>query len=128
MEARAGALGIASRAQLLGWRQDVAPLLASGDLLLHTAEYDGMPLAVLEAMAFGLPCAISETVYREIPFMDQNNSIRVSEDEAWIEVLRDRHELARRAKAAAQLAAVRFSTEAMAKAYEDLYRQFTAAN
>ncbi len=96
----------------------MAPLLASGDLLLHTAEYEGMPLAILEAMAAGLPCAVSETLHREMPFLDETNSIRLSEDDAGIEVLRDRSELARRAKAAGELAAARFSTEAMAAAYE----------
>ena len=119
-DARAAALGIAARAQRLGWRQDVAPLLASGDLLLHTAEYEGMPLAILEAMAAGLLCAVSEGLHHELPFLDDTNSIRVSED-AWIEILRDRPELARRAEAARHLAASQFSTDSMAAAYEALY-------
>jgi len=122
-DARAAALGIASRVQRLGWREDVAPLLASGDLLLHTAEYEGMPLAILEAMAAGLPCAVSESLHREMPFLDESNSIRLSDENALIEVLRHRDELSRRAKAAGELAAARFSTEAMATAYEDLYKQ-----
>jgi glycosyltransferase involved in cell wall biosynthesis len=125
-DARAAALGIAAQAQRLGWREDVAPLLASGDLLLHTAEYEGMPFAILEAMAAGLPCAVSETLHREMPFLDDTNSIRLSEDDAGIEVLRDRRELARRAKAAGELAAARFSTEAMAGAYERLYQELRA--
>jgi glycosyltransferase involved in cell wall biosynthesis len=82
-----------------------------------------MPLAILEAMAAGLPCAVSETLHREMPFLDESNSIRVSDDNALIEVLRDRDELARRARAAGELAAARFSTEAMATAYEALYRE-----
>jgi glycosyltransferase involved in cell wall biosynthesis len=120
-DAKANALGIASRAQRLGWREDVAGLLAGADLLLHTAEYEGMPLAILEAMAAGLPCAVSETLYREMPFLDDGNSICVSDDTALIAVLQDSGELARRAKAAGALAAAQFSTEAMAMAYEGLY-------
>jgi glycosyltransferase involved in cell wall biosynthesis len=126
-DARAAALGIASRAQRLGWREDVASLLASGNLLLHTAEYEGLPLAILEAMAAGLPCAVSETLHREMPFLDESNSIRVSDENELIQVLLDRPELARRAKAAGELAATRFSTEAMAAAYEELYKQRLAA-
>lgn len=122
-DARATALGIASRAQRLGWREDVAGLLPAGDLLLHTAEYEGLPLAILEAMAAGLPCAISETLHREMPFLDESNSIRVSDDNALIEILEDRLELSRRASAARELAAANFSTEAMATAYEALYKQ-----
>jgi len=120
-DARSAALGIASRAQRLGWREDVAALLGSGDLLLHTAEYEGMPLAILEAMAAGLPCAVSETLYREMPFLDESNSICVSDETALVAVLGDRPELARRARAAREMAAERFSTEAMAAAYERLY-------
>jgi glycosyltransferase involved in cell wall biosynthesis len=120
-DAKAAALGIGSQAQRLGWREEVAPLLACGDLLLHTAEYEGMPLAVLEAMAAGVPCAVSEALYLEMPFLDETNSIRLSEDDAGLAVLGDRAELARRAKAAGELAAAQFSTEAMAAAYEGLY-------
>jgi glycosyltransferase involved in cell wall biosynthesis len=124
-DTRAAALGIGSRAQRLGWREDVAPLLASGDLLLHTAEYEGMPLAILEAMAAGLPCAVSESLHREMPFLDESNSFRVSDD-SWIELLQDRTELSRRAVAARNLAMTRFSTDAMAMAYEQLYKNVTA--
>jgi glycosyltransferase involved in cell wall biosynthesis len=122
-DARAASLGIAPHVQRLGWREDVTMLLSCGDLLLHTAEYEGMPFAILEAMAAGVPCAISEAIYREMPFLDETNSIRLSEDDAGIEVLRDRAELSRRAKAAAYLAATQFSTEAMAAAYQGLYEK-----
>ncbi|MGA3172464.1 MAG: glycosyltransferase family 4 protein [Chthoniobacteraceae bacterium] len=121
-DTRAAALGIASHVQRLGWREDAATLLSCGDLLLHTAEYEGMPFAILEAMAAGVPCAISEAIHRELPFLDETNSIRLSEDDAGIEILRDRAELSRRAQAAARLAATQFSTESMAAAYERLYK------
>lgn len=38
-----------------GWRDDVPKLLLSADGYLHSANWEGMPLAVLEAMAAGLP-------------------------------------------------------------------------
>ncbi len=120
-DAKAAALGLSPHAQRLGWRDDVAALLGSGDLLLHTAEYEGLPLAILEAMAAGLPCAVSDTLYREMPFLDESNSICVSDEAALIAVLRDPPELARRANAAATLAAADYSTSAMAAAYEKLY-------
>jgi len=125
-DARAAALGLASRAQRLGWREDVATLLASGDLLLHTAEYEGMPFAILEAMAAGLPCAVSEGLHREMPFLDATNSLTVSGEE-WIETLRDRPELSRRAQAARALISAHYSTEVMASAYEALYSELLRA-
>jgi len=121
-DARAATLGISSQVQRLGWREDVSTLLAAGDLLLHTAEYEGMPFAILEAMAAGLPCAVSDNLHREMPFLSEENSIRVSDDTALIQLLQDRPELSRRAHAAANLAATRFSTDTMAQAYESLYK------
>ena len=84
-----------------------------------------MPFAVLEAMAAGLPCALSEALYREMPFLDDSNSVRLSEDDAGIDLLRNRAELTRRAQAAARLVAGQFSTDAMAAAYEAVYASAT---
>lgn len=43
------------RVKMLGVRNDVPNLLDAADLLVHPARFEGMPLAVLEAMAKGLP-------------------------------------------------------------------------
>jgi glycosyltransferase involved in cell wall biosynthesis len=125
-DTRAAALGLTSRAQRLGWREDVGTLLGSGDLLLHTAEYEGLPLAILEAMAAGVPCAVSESLYREMPFLDDSNSICASDEPALIAALREPASLTRRANAAATLAAAKYSTQAMAEAYEGLYGSMLA--
>jgi len=47
--------GMASRILLLGQRDDVASLLKVADLFLFSSRTEGMPNAVLEAMAAGLP-------------------------------------------------------------------------
>ena len=41
--------------KLLGWRRDVADLLRAMDLFLLTSLYEGLPRAVLQAMAVGTP-------------------------------------------------------------------------
>lgn len=46
---------LAGRVLRLGRRDDVPELLRSADLLVHPALWEGMPNAVLEAMAAGLP-------------------------------------------------------------------------
>jgi glycosyltransferase involved in cell wall biosynthesis len=122
-DAAVAAKGIGAKVKRLGWREDVTALMGSADLLLHTAEYEGMPLAILEAMAAGLPCAVCDTVAREMPFLDASNSLRGSDEEAVGAILRDREELARRGTAAAEMARERFSTDVMAEAYEALYRE-----
>lgn len=51
----ASELGVADRVHLLGYRSDVARLLAQADVFVHTATEDPHPRAVVEAMAAGLP-------------------------------------------------------------------------
>ena len=51
----AGALGLAHRVRFLGRRGDVPALLRRADLVCHPARAEGLPNAVLEAMAAGRP-------------------------------------------------------------------------
>jgi hypothetical protein len=67
---------------------------------------------------------VSETLHGEMPFLDERNSISVADENALIAVLRDRGELGKRARAAGELAATRFSTEVMAMGYERVYREW----
>jgi glycosyltransferase involved in cell wall biosynthesis len=53
LEARAGALGVLPRVRFLGARADVPALLSVCDLVVLPSLVEGMPLAVLEAMAAG---------------------------------------------------------------------------
>lgn len=43
------------RLRVLGWRRDVADLLAAADVLVLTSRFEGLPMAVLRGMAAGLP-------------------------------------------------------------------------
>ncbi len=49
------AAGLQDKVRLLGWRQDVPELLAAMDLFLLTSLFEGLPRAVLQAMAAGVP-------------------------------------------------------------------------
>jgi glycosyltransferase involved in cell wall biosynthesis len=59
LEAVARRIGVWDRVAFLGPRPDVPSLLASSDLFLSASRYEGMPIAVLEALASGLPCVLS---------------------------------------------------------------------
>jgi glycosyltransferase involved in cell wall biosynthesis len=48
-------LGIGDSVRFLGFRTDVPALLAAADLVLMTSWFEGMPLALLEAMLAGVP-------------------------------------------------------------------------
>jgi len=47
-------LGLTQHVQFLGQRDDVAALMAAADLFVLPSRFEGLPLAVLEAMAAGL--------------------------------------------------------------------------
>ncbi len=60
LEARIAAAGLGSRVRLLGHRDDLPELLAAADLLAFPSLYEGMPGAVIEAMALGLPVVAAD--------------------------------------------------------------------
>jgi len=125
-DARVRTLGLESRVLRLPWQSEVAPLLFAADLFLHVAEFEGLPLAILEAMSAALPCAIAAHLLAEMPFFSQGEVLPVADDAAWARVLDDPPRLAAMGARMRQLAEERFSFAAMAAAYEALYLEALA--
>ena len=107
----------------LAWRNDVPSLLMAADVFLHVAEYEGLPLAILEAMSAELPCAIASHLLREMPFLDASNSIAVAEDGAWMTALGEPQRLRTIGVASRKLVEDKYSYAKMAEAYEALYHK-----
>ena len=59
LEAQAGELGLNQRVLFLGYRQDVADLLACCDLFVLPSLFEGLPLSILEAMVANKPVVAS---------------------------------------------------------------------
>lgn len=55
LKAYAASLGIADRVRLLGWRRDLPVIYAATDVFLLTSRNEGTPVALIEAMASGVP-------------------------------------------------------------------------
>jgi len=55
LEAHAAELEIADRVRFLGWRRDLATIYAATDVFLLTSRNEGTPVALIEAMASGVP-------------------------------------------------------------------------
>lgn len=53
-------LGVGSQVKLLGIRQDVVELMRSSDLMVIPSRFEGLSLAMIEAMACGLPIIASD--------------------------------------------------------------------
>ncbi len=117
---RAARLGCVRR---VGWQRSVSEFLFAADVFLHTAEFEGLPLAILEALSAGLPCAITPNLLAEMPFLDATNSISIGEGGAWAEILSEPARRDALGKNARQLAEKCFSFDTMAARYETLYEE-----
>ncbi len=53
------ALGLTHHVFMVGFQEDVRPYLLAGNAFVLTSHKEGLPLAVLEAMACGLPCVVT---------------------------------------------------------------------
>lgn len=76
LEFAANQFSVADRVRFVGWRDDVANWLAASDVLLLPSRWEGMPNALLEAFAAGLP-AIASDVEGVAETMGQDLSFQV---------------------------------------------------
>jgi glycosyltransferase involved in cell wall biosynthesis len=109
----------------VGWQADVLPFLLAGDLLLHVARFEGLPFALIEAMAAGLPCAVTTDFSCEMPFFNEENILLVDGVKDLAERMRDPLDLAHVAGAGRLLVEDKLSTHNMVKSYEQLYLDVT---
>jgi glycosyltransferase involved in cell wall biosynthesis len=60
LEEKRGALGLENRVTFLGARSDVSEVLMAADAFVMSSKSEGLPMALLEAMAVGAPCVATE--------------------------------------------------------------------
>jgi glycosyltransferase involved in cell wall biosynthesis len=54
------AAGLGDRLRLLGYRTDVAAILAAADIFALPSHFEGLPMSVIEAMLTGLPVVATD--------------------------------------------------------------------
>lgn len=121
-------LGLGSRIHFLGTVMDVPAMLAASDLFALSSRWEGSPLAVMEAMAAGLPVVaaavggVPELVEHEVTglLIPPGEVSRAAE--ALRALARD-PEMRRRLGAAGRQKAVQFSDEKMIAAYGELFER-----
>ena len=52
--------GLGARLRLLGYREDIAALLAAADIFALPSHFEGLPMSVIEAMLTGLPVVATD--------------------------------------------------------------------
>lgn len=115
--ALAKTLGIEHRVRFLGVRRDAERLYSAMDVFCLPSFYEGLPVVMVEALANGLSCVVSNQVTREL------NEFRVAQlpldapPERWAQALIE----APRTDAAPEALVERFDIRATAKQLEAFY-------
>jgi glycosyltransferase involved in cell wall biosynthesis len=133
LEAQAAALGVHERVQFLGHRTDVPALLAASDAFVLPSLFEGTPLALLEAMAAGMPVVSSAIPGTDEVVSDGETGllVRAGDSDALADVLRRivaepelraRLGAAARRRAETEHSAVS-STRRVAAVYDEVLRQ-----
>lgn len=126
LAALAERLGIAARVHFAGFRQDVPEILAAAELLVLASRWEGMPNAVLEAMAAGRPvvatdvAGVAETLGSSEEQVCPPHDPREFADRV-IAILRDDQLAARLGRQNQERARAQFTLPAMVEAYQRLY-------
>jgi glycosyltransferase involved in cell wall biosynthesis len=125
LQAQANALGIGGRVSFTGERRDVDAILRTAALFWLTSRWEGMPNAVLEAMASGLPVIATDVGGTRELIRPGVDGFVVPEDDAGAFVRHSRELLEpamrRLFAAAARARAEEFSTARMVSALSQLY-------
>jgi glycosyltransferase involved in cell wall biosynthesis len=124
-------LGVEDRVRFTGVipREEVYRELLEGDLFISGSRWEGLPIAVLEAMALSRPVLLSDIPsHREIAELGGAVPVLPHDLDAWVRALGEIAALppaARAAQGAAnrRLVASALSLERMHQAYTELYQR-----
>jgi sugar transferase (PEP-CTERM/EpsH1 system associated) len=132
LEEQARSLGLADAARFLGERGDVPRLLAASDLFALSSLSEGVSMALLEAMAAGLPVAATEAGGTPEVVVPGHTGLLVPPGDpealanALVILLKDPARAREMGRAGATWVQAEFSFEAMARAYARLYERTLA--
>ena len=126
-------LGLAGRVHFLGNRSDIPDLLAESRLLAMPSRWEGLPMALLEAMAAAKPVVAARVGGIPEVISDGRNGRLVPPGnvdalaEAMRDLLTDADHAARLGRQARQDVQARFSIAAYSRQLQDLYDELLAA-
>ncbi len=127
LESRAAALGLTGRVTFLGERTDVVRLLPAFDVFVLSSREEGIPNALLEAMAAGRACVATRVGGNAEVLADGHTGWLVPAQDpaalaaALADALRDPAEAARRGAAAREAMIAERSIDAMVRRHEAFY-------
>ena len=129
LETARSALGLDSHVRFHGYREQVGPYLASADFFILSSISEGAPLALLEAMASGLPGVATDVGgIREVIVPDETGYLVPAQSpealaDAMLRIQAEPGRLDRMGRAARRRVEEQFSLCSVVGRYEDLYVQ-----
>lgn len=127
LQAQAVALGLEQDVQFAGFRADITPYLAAADLFVHVPLWEGLGVAVIEALAAGLPVVASRVGGIPELIKDQETGLLVPPQDslalaaALCRLIDDPLKARALGQAGQSLVRARFDMTVMAQANETLY-------
>lgn len=114
--------GLSDKVLFLGQRRDVHCLLQAMDVFTLTSEFEGFPLAMIEAQASGLICLCSDTVTKEIKVTDYVRFLSL-EKEAWEKAILQSTDLYKREDSIEKVRNAGYDIELQIKKIEEQYEK-----
>ena len=127
LEATAMHLGLSDRVHFLGARDDVREWLALSHVFVLPSLYEGISIALLEAMAAGLPAVATQVGGNPEVVTDQQNGILVESGDvegfarALVVLARDEALRERMGRAARKRIEMKFDLNRSVRQYEEIY-------
>lgn len=124
--------GLGDAVRFLGERSDIESLMAQSDVYLNTSNYEGMPIALLEAMAMALPIVATDVAGNHELVLDAQsgflcelgNPAAIAEGLACL--IRD-EELYRRMSSTSLIQSEKYSLAGTARQHIDFYDSLIAS-
>jgi glycosyltransferase involved in cell wall biosynthesis len=129
LEALRSTLGLGDHVRFHGYRDEVGPYLASADFFVLSSTSEGVPLALLEAMASGLPGVATDVGgIREVIVPEKTGYLVPAQSpealaDAMLRIQSDLGNLDRMGRAARRRVEDEFSLRSVVRRYEELYLQ-----
>ncbi len=120
---------IRNRAVFTGYRDDAASVMASLDVLVHTADHEPLGRTVLEAMSLGLPCVAADSCGPAELIQDGVSGLLVTPGDVEgfarevINLLAHPERARRLGEAARARVGEKFAAQRMARLTEDMYEE-----
>lgn len=82
--------GIENQVLFLGSRTDIADLLQAIDVIVFPSFFEGIPMALIEAQAVGIPVVASDTINKAIKINNNVRFVSLKEtNDKWIKVIKE---------------------------------------